>query len=180
MRTMTLAAICLFTCLLPDSLRAQEPQSPGPEHKELAELTGTWDATLKMADGAEVKGESIFKVTCGGMWLESDFHVDFGGLKFHGKGLDGYDAAKKQYVAVWVDSMSGTPMIMHGTKEGKVTTMVGEGAGPQGVAKYKTITTNESADRMSFKMMMLDGEKEQEMMTITYTRHDETTKRVKN
>lgn len=170
MRLMTLAAMCLAICLLPGSLRAQEPQTPGPEHKELAELTGSWDATMKMADGSEVKGESIFKVTCGGMWLESDFHADFGGLKFHGKGLDGYDAAKKQYVAVWVDSMSGTPMIMHGTKEGKVTTMVGEGAGPHGVAKYKSITTNESADRMSFRMMMFEGDKEQEMMTITYTR----------
>ena len=170
MRSMILAAVCLFIGPLSCPLQAQEPQSPGAEHKELAELTGTWDATMKMADGAEVKGESIFKVTCGGMWLESDFHADFGGLKFHGKGLDGYDATKKQYVAIWVDSMSGTPMIMHGTKEGKVTTMVGEGTGPQGIAKYKSITTNESADRMSFKMMMLDGEKEQEVMTITYTR----------
>lgn len=170
MRSITFAAMCLLTCLLPGSLRAQEPQFPGPEHKELAELTGTWDATLKMADGSEVKGESIFKATCGGMWVESDFHADFGGLKFHGKGLDSYDPGKKQYVSVWVDSMSGTPMIMHGTKEGKVTTMIGEGAGPQGVAKYKSITTNESGDRMSFRMMMLDGEKEEEVMTITYTR----------
>ena len=93
-----------------------------------------------------------------------------GGLKFQGKGFDGYDAAKKQYVSVWVDSMSGTPMVMSGKKEGKVTTMTGDGAGPAGDAKYKGISTEESSDKMTFQLFTTADGKDTEMMTIKYTR----------
>ena len=101
------------------SLFAQAPQSPGKEHEELKARTGVWDAALKMADGSEVKAESEMKMICEGMWLSTDFRGDFGGTKFQGKGLDGYDSAKKQYVSIWVDSMSGSPMVMRGQKRGQ-------------------------------------------------------------
>ena len=149
---------------------AQEPQQPGKEHEELKAAEGTWDAVLKMVDGSEMKGMAEFKMPCEGMWLESSFEADFGGTKFHGKGLDSYDATKKQYVSVWVDSMSGTPMVMHGTKEGSVTTMTGEGAGPEGVAKYKSVTKFDGGNTMSFTMFMISDGKESEMMTVNYTR----------
>ncbi len=152
------------------SVFAQAPASPGKEHEELKAMEGKWDAVMAMPDGSEVKGLSEYKMTCEGMWLSSDFHGDFGGLKFHGKGLDSYDASKKQYVSIWVDSMSQSPMVMTGTKEGKVTTMTGEGPGPAGITKYKTISTNDSADKMSFKMFTVTDGKETEMMTIKYTR----------
>lgn len=149
---------------------AQVPQSPGKEHEELKALEGMWDAAMKMSDGSEVKAECDYKMTCGGMWLASDFHGDFGGLKFHGKGLDGYDATRKEYVSIWVDSMSGSPMMMTGKKEGKITTMMGEGAGPSGVAKYKSVTNQESNDKMKFQMFTVSDGKDSEVMTVTYTR----------
>ncbi len=149
---------------------AQEPQSPGKEHEELKALEGTWDAAMKMADGSETKAVSEFKMVCEGMWLSSDFKGDLGGLKFHGKGLDSYDSAKKQYVSVWVDSMSGSPMMLTGTKKGNVVTMTGEGPGPAGVSKYKTMTTHETDDRMVFRMLIVADGKESEMMTVTYVR----------
>jgi hypothetical protein len=152
------------------SLSAQEPQSPGKEHEELKAMEGVWDAVMKMPDGTEVKAESEQKMTCEGMWLATDFRGDFGGMKFHGKGLDGYDAAKKQYVSIWVDSMSGSPMVMKGKKEGKVTTMTGEGPGPAGDTKYKTVSTQDSSDKMSFQMFMTADGKDVEVMSITYTR----------
>ncbi|MDA1229440.1 MAG: DUF1579 domain-containing protein [Planctomycetota bacterium] len=148
---------------------AQAPQSPGKEHEELKALEGTWDAAMTM-EGSEVKGVSEFKMTCEGMWLSSDFRADFGGMKFHGKGLDGYDSSKKQYVGIWVDSMSGSPMVMTGTKEGKVTTMTGSGPGPAGDAKYKTISKMVSNDEMKFQMFITSDGKDTELMTITYTR----------
>lgn len=151
-------------------LLAQAPQSPGKEHEELKSMEGVWDAVMKMPDGSEVKAESEFKMTCEGMWLASDFRGDFGGLKFHGKGLDGYDSAKKQYVSVWVDSMSGSPMVMKGKKEGKVTTMTGEGPGPAGDTKYKTVSTQDSSDKMSFQMFMTADGTDVEVMSVTYTR----------
>ena len=152
------------------SLFAQAPQTPGKEHEELKAMEGVWDAAMKMGDAPEVKAESEFKMTCEDMWLASDFRADFGGMKFHGKGLDGYDSVKKQYVSIWVDSMSGSPMVMRGTKEGKVTKMTGEGPGPAGDAKYKSITTQDSSDKMSFQMFTIADGKDVEVMSITYTR----------
>jgi len=162
--------LSLAALVLVSPVNAQEPQSPGQEHKDLMSLEGTWDATMKMPDGAEIKCVSDFKAICHGMWLESDFKGDFGGLPFHGRGLDGYDPAKKQYVSVWVDSMTGSPLVLTGTREGKVTTMTGEGAGPGGVTKYKTVTTNDSADKMTFRMLTVQDGKETEMMAVTYVR----------
>ena len=159
--SLILTSACVF---------AQAPQSPGKEHEELKALEGVWDAAMKMADGSEVKAESEFKMTCEGMWLASDFRGEFGEVKFHGKGLDGYDSAKKQYVSIWVDSMSGSPMVMTGKKDGKVTTMTGAGPGPAGDTKYKTISTQDSSDKMSFQMFTTSDGKDVEVMSITYTR----------
>lgn len=163
-------AVVVSLILTSASLSAQAPQSPGKEHEELKAMEGIWDAAMKMPDGTEVNAESEFKMTCEGMWLASDFRGDFGGLKFHGKGLDGYDSAKKQYVSIWVDSMSGSPMVMKGKKEGKVTTMIVEGPGPAGDAKYKTISIDDSNDKMSFQMFTIADGKDVEVMSVTYTR----------
>jgi hypothetical protein len=59
---------------------------------------------------------------------------------------------------------------MRGTKEGKVTTMTGEGPGPAGDTKYKTISTQESSDKMSFQMFTITDGKDVEVMSVTYTR----------
>ena len=66
--------------------------------------------------------------------------------------------------------MSGSPMIMTGKKAGKITTMMGEGPGPSGVAKYKTVTDQESNDKMIFQMYTVSDGKDNEVMTVTYTR----------
>ncbi len=161
------AALCLSGI---QSAAAQEPQTPGPEQAELKALEGAWDAVMKMADGSEVKGVAEYKMICEGMWLQSDFKSDFGGLKFHGRGLDSYDATAKKWNSVWVDSMSGAPMMLSGTKDGKKMVMTGEGPGPTGPAKYKTITVNESADLMTFQMFMVTDSGENELMKVTYTR----------
>lgn len=163
-------AVVVSLMLTSASVSAQEPQSPGKEHEELKAMEGVWDAVMKMPDGSEVKAESEFKMTCEGMWLASDFRGDFGGSKFHGKGMDSYDSAKKQYVSIWVDSMSGSPMVMRGKKEGKVTTMTGEGPGPAGDTKYKTISTHDSNDKMSFQMFTTADGKDVEVMAVTYMR----------
>lgn len=169
-RVLFSCAVVVSLILSSASLSAQTPQTPGKEHDELKAMEGVWDAAMKMPDGSEVQAESEYKMICEGMWLASDFRGDFGGMKFQGKGLDGYDSAKKKYVSIWVDSMNGSPMVMRGTRQGKVTTMTGEGLGPAGDAKYKTISTQDSSDKMSFQMFITTDGKDSEVMSITYTR----------
>lgn len=143
---------------------AQEPPKPGKEHKELAKMAGEWEVT-----GEGVTGSSAFKMTLGGLWLESSFKGSFGGMEFEGKGLDTYDAAKKKYVSVWVDSMGTTPLNLEGNfdKEGKTLTMEGEGPGPGGPkTKFKTVTEHVDENTMNFTMSG-DG---QVMVKFTYKR----------
>ena len=171
-RVRMILVLCAAVVLQVATVRAQPP-APGPEIAKLKALEGTWDATIKM-QGGESKGTSTYKMGVGGNWLVSDFEGDFGGMKFQGKGMDTYDAAKKKYVTVWVDSMSSGPMIMEGTfdKDGKVLTMTGEGPGEDGKpTKFKSVSEMKDKDTMVFTMSAVgkDG-KDAEMMTITYKR----------
>jgi hypothetical protein len=92
-------------------------------------------------------------------------------MKFSGRGLDTYDPAKKKFVAVWVDSMSTSPMVMEGTydKEKKTLTLSGEGPGMDGKpTKYKSVSVMPDDDTINFSMYVADGP--QPAFTITYKR----------
>jgi len=154
---------------------AQAPPAPGPEHKLLAEAAGTWDCTIKMAGvEGESKATSVSKMELGGLWLVTDFSGDMGGMKYSGKGLDGYDATKKKFIGVWADSMGGSPMVMEGDydKEKKTLTMIGEGPDMTGATvKWKGVTTHADKDHQTFTMSTIgDDGKENLMMTIEYVR----------
>ncbi len=151
----------------------QEFPKPGPEHAELKKMEGKWDAVMEMG-GQKSKCTATYKSICGGMWVESDFEGDLGGLKFLGHGLDGYDLNKKKYVSVWVDSMSSAPLHMEGNYEpdGKVLVMTGDSVGLDGKPeKFKAVTETKDDDHFVFKMYMLPaGGEEQLAFTITYAR----------
>ncbi|HSQ58535.1 MAG TPA: DUF1579 domain-containing protein [Gemmata sp.] len=162
-------AMALAILVMPTA-QAQEPPKPGPEHEVLKKLVGTWEATMKFA-GMESKGTMTYKLDLGGLWLTSAFEGDFGGMKFSGRGMDSYDAAKKKYVGVWVDSMSTSPMLMEGTydKDKKQMTLVGEGPGMDGKpAKFKSVTTMPDDNTIHFDMFM--GDAKEPAFTIDYKR----------
>jgi Protein of unknown function (DUF1579) len=163
-------AAVLAAVLSASAAPAQEPPKPGPEHEMLKKMEGTWDATMKFA-GMESKGTMIYKMELGGLWLTSSFEGEFGGGKFSGRGLDTYDAGKKKFISVWVDSMVTTPMILEGTydKDKKTLTMSTDFPGPDGkVMKWKSTTEMPDNDNMTFNMFMGDGK--DPAFTITYKR----------
>jgi hypothetical protein len=150
--------------------RAQEPATPGPEHKILASQEGAWDTTMKM-NGMEFKGTVTYKMELGGLWLVGSMESDFGGLKFSGKSLDTYNAGKKKYVSVWCDSMSTNPMMMEGTydAEKKTMTMTGDHPGMDGKpAKWRSVS--EMPDNNTINMSMYVGDAKEPMFTMTYKR----------
>ena len=178
MKCFVCLAALLVSAILSSAALAQEPAKPGPEHAILAEMEGTWDAVMHMPgapkDAPASKGTHVYKMECGGLWLTSKFEGDFGGMKFEGRGIDGYDPAKKKYTGVWVDSMSSTPLLLEGTRDEKtkVLTMTGDHPGPDGkLAKVKTKSSFKDKDHHTFTMYMVgEGGKDEEMMTIEYTR----------
>jgi hypothetical protein len=151
----------------------QEAPTPGPEHERLKKLVGEWNAEMD-AGGQKSQAAATYKSICNGMWLSSDFEGDFGGFKFQGHGMDGYDLNKKKYVAIWVDSMQSAPLTMEGDydEKTKTMTMTGESRGPGGTPqKVKTTTETKDDDHFTFKMYMVDGDgKEQHVFTIEYSR----------
>jgi Protein of unknown function (DUF1579) len=148
--------------------------TPGPEHARLKKLEGTWDAVMTEQDGKKTKGEMIYKMECGGLWLVSDFKGEHQGKPFHGKGLDSYDPATKKYVGIWVDSMLTSPLRVEGTYDEKTqtSTCTGECRGPDGQPmKMKMVTKTIDDDHETFEMYMIGADgKEIKGATIEYTR----------
>lgn len=166
---LTVALFCLGAVVS----SAQDFPKPGPEHARLQEMEGTWDAVMDMG-GHKSKCVATYESICGGMWIENDFEGDLGGIPFKGHGLDGYDLQKKEYVGVWVDSMSSTPMQSVGTYDAdkKTLKMTGTAPGPDGKPTKHTMTSHmKDADHMTFNMSMVGSDgKEQQAFTIEYTR----------
>jgi Protein of unknown function (DUF1579) len=149
---------------------AQEPPKPGPEHELLKKHVGTWTTTMK-AGGMESKGSVTYKMELGGLWLAGDMDSELFGQPFTGKSLETYDAAKKKYVSVWVDSMSSGPVLTEGIFDpaAKKMTMTGQGPGHEGPAtKYKSVTEYPDAD--TFVMTMFMGAGTEPSFVVTYKR----------
>src|SRR4051794_17346263 len=82
------------------------PPGPGPEHKLLHDLAGTFEAKVTIHVGPDqtlqTKGVVKREMILGGRFLKEDFEGTFGDQPFKGLGLSGYDPAKKKYVGSWV------------------------------------------------------------------------------
>jgi hypothetical protein len=170
MRKMAVLAVIGAMLVGASSTRAQQPAKPGPEHEMLKILVGTWDTTMK-ADDKEFKGTMTYKMVLGGLWLAGSLESDLGGMKFHGKSMDTYDAGKKKFIGVWFDSMATTPMMMEGTydKEKKTMTMTGQGPGKDGkLTTWRSVSTMPDNDTMTMNMYV--GDAKESMFTITYKR----------
>lgn len=169
MRTMALLAAAV---LVTQTAAQDGPPvaKPGPEHKILANMEGTWDTVMK-ADGKEHKGVAVYKAELGGLWITSTFESEMGKEKYYGRGMDTYDAKRKVYVGYWFDSMSATPMKLEGTLDPKTKklTLKGEAPGLDGKpATWTSVTETKDDDTTHFAMYV--GDAKEPMFTIDYKR----------
>ncbi|MBL9078918.1 MAG: DUF1579 domain-containing protein [Planctomycetes bacterium] len=173
---LTLSLLALFT-FVPAALAQEGPPQPGPQHKALAMAEGVWDAKVEGMGPEPATGTSTMKMVLGGFWLEDTFSCDFGGMKFEGRGMTGYDPIKGKYVGTWTDNMSPALMVTEGTYDEKTRTltMVGDGYDQTGAkVKMRLLTIHKDANTVVFEMHQTGADgKEAKMMTITYTRHVE-------
>ncbi len=100
----------------------QKAMTPGPQHKLLNGMVGTWDAKVSMwmspdAKPTVTKGTSTNRWIMGGRYLEQKFSGNMMNMPFTGIGYTGYDNVKKQYWATWMDSMSTGAMISTGSTD---------------------------------------------------------------
>jgi hypothetical protein len=153
--------------------------TPGPEHKKLEHMVGTWNTkvTMWMAPGtppATSSGTSTNRWILGGRYMEQKFSGTFMGQPFSGLGYTGYDNVKKQYFGTWMDNMGTGIMISSGAMDGANTwkfkgTMADPMTGKDTTVD-ETITVKDK-DHHTLEMYGPgpDG-KSFKMMEITYTR----------
>jgi hypothetical protein len=170
MKTLRWFCALAVAVLFVPAAAAQDFPKPGPEHEMLKKMEGTWDTVMKFGPG-ESKGTVTYKMDLGGLWLSSALEADLDGMKFQGRGMDTYDAAKKKYISVWFDSMGTHPMLMEGTydKDKKTLTMIGDNPGPDGKpVKWKSVSTYTDDNTVNFAMYV--GDAKEPMFTIVYKR----------
>jgi hypothetical protein len=94
--------------LPPDFLKFSKP---GPEHKRLGVLVGTWRTTVKFYTAPDQPPQES-KGTMTGKWILVERFVaqhykgEAMGQPFEGIGLVGFDNHRKKYTATWTDSMT--------------------------------------------------------------------------
>ncbi|MCA9235393.1 MAG: DUF1579 domain-containing protein [Planctomycetales bacterium] len=154
---------------------------PTPAHRQMAREAGVWEADVKMWMAPEDVPMSSQAVETnemlGDYWLESKFEGEFGGQKFVGKGMTGYDPAAKKFVGTWCDTM--TPYLT--TTEGDydvethTLTMMGASRDPATGEMTKSKITTKYVDDDAKVMTMYGPVPDEDgqwwkMMEITYKR----------
>jgi Protein of unknown function (DUF1579) len=156
--------------------------APGPEHKTLEPLVGTWNTTIKfwMAPGQgplESQGTVKRKWILGNRFVEEHYDGKAFDKPFKGLGLMGYDRFKKKYLSVWLDSMSTAIMTTQGTYEAanKTFTFTGEenDAFTGGVLKTRDVLKIVDQNKHVFEMYRQGKQgPEYKMMEISCTRKE--------
>lgn len=164
--------------LLPaqDEKKCEFPK-PGPEHAQLQQLTGTWDAAIKafMEPGKpSVEFKGVETVTALGAYsVVVDHRSDMMG-SYLGHGVRTFDPVKKKFVSTWSQSMGGGVMVFEGAYDDatKTYTLFADGPGCDGKpAKWKGVHAIQDASRNVFTLSVAspDG-KDFVCMEITYTK----------
>jgi len=159
--------------------KAKEAGTPGAGHEVLKNFEGEWTVASKswMKPGDKPQqsaGTSTFSWVLGGRFLKQDFKGNWGGEDFTGLGYVGYDNVKKEYVSVWMDSMSTGIAQAKGQYDTATKTITDQGSFScpiKGNVNYRSEWKILDKDKFSFSMYMPDPNgKEFRSMEMLYKR----------
>ena len=160
---------------------------PGENHKILQEKAGTWNYKVKWwmspdAPPMESTGTTKIKTVMDGRYIVGEHSGKMStpgpdgkmmDSNFLGMGTEGYDNAKKKYVASWIDNMGTGIMSMEGTYDPatKTLTYVSQEQSLPGV-KFKMRQTDKAIDKDHRVMQFFEvhGDAEVKVMEISYSR----------
>jgi hypothetical protein len=153
---------------------------PGPEHKLLEPLVGTWHARVSCwmdpSQGPQTStGTLVRKSIMDGRFVQQHFDGKMMDRPFQGLGFIGYDRGQKKFVTTWIDSVSTAIQTTHGTydESSRTWTFRHEGDCPLTGKRVHMRDTLRivSADEEQLEMYRrLGEEKEVKMMEIVLTR----------
>jgi hypothetical protein len=155
--------------------------NPGPQHKLLDPMVGTWDCSSRMWMNPDSLPMTSIAVSekqwvLGGRFIEENVTGEMMGTMFHGLGLTGYDLINLEYIHVYLDEMSTSMMISKGQVDsfGKIFTFYSKYKDPMDNMKekeVKNVVTVIDNNKHIFEMYEKgpDG-KDKKSFDITYTR----------
>jgi len=164
-----------------------EMAKPGEHHKRMQGLVGTWSYTSKWwmnpeSPPSESSGTSVTRSVMDGRYLISDHtgKMQMPGsdgkmmdMEFKGMAVEGYDNAKKKFVASWIDNMGTGIMSLEGTYDPatKTLTYYAEYEPMPGMkTKIREVVTRRDNDHRTLEFFEDRGGKEVKTMQIDYTR----------
>jgi hypothetical protein len=154
--------------------------APGEYHKHLEGMIGSWNVAGKfwMAPDAELqesKGTSEMKWMLGGRFVMHEYSGQFQDMPVNGVGYIGYDNMKKQYVSVWLDTMSTAIYTETGECDASAKTFTFKGAYDDPMTgqkkNTKTVIKVISPDKFTNEMYEVGSDgKEFKNLELVYTR----------
>jgi hypothetical protein len=161
-----------------DQGQAVKADMPGPVHKRLDNLAGSWDVALRYTIG-EKQHEG--QATCEAKWildgrfLQQIYHSRFQGKPFEVVQLLGYDNPRKRTIEIMMDTLSTGLLHNEGTisDDGNVITNLGESrdTATGKTSKLRTVTTIVDHDHFTLEWFRVgDGGTEQRVVTMSHTR----------
>ena len=156
---------------------AMARMTPGPMHKKLDPLIGSWSATGKWrmtpdAPWQEFASTAERKWILDGRFVEERVKSQMMGQPFEGIGLIGYDNTRQEFTMVWVDSMSTGTWVSAGKLDGSKLTFEGTFSDPMTGEKnvWSRSVLDMSAPQHTFKGFAKDAAgKEYVNMEMTAT-----------
>lgn len=149
-------------------------------HAWLGRFVGTWATTMTVTMGDQTvvsQGSTEFSWLFEGRFLQQTFSGEMMGMPFQGFGIQGFDNVKRQYTAVWMDSMGTGMLTMQGSMDrtGRVLTMAGAmdevGTGEHGkISLWITTWIDDNHFRFEAKEILYGDPFV--VFTIDYTRAD--------
>jgi hypothetical protein len=164
-----------------------EMAKPGENHKVLEKEVGSWTYKVKwwmspQAPPMESTGTRSTKSVMEGRYIISEHTGKMStpgpdgkmmDSEFKGIGTEGYDNAKKKYVASWIDNMGTGIMLMEGTYDPatKTLTYIGEEEPIPGMkTKMRQTVKTIDNDHHLMEFFEVRGDAEVKVMEIAYQR----------
>ena len=156
---------------------------PGPMHRALDPLVGTFNVELKfwvpgVPEAMTMTGESVQEWILGGHYLQQKFTGEMMGMPapFEGVGITGYGDVREGYSSIWIDNMSNDMYTTQGgtiSEDKKTLTTTGEMVDgmTQQVVKVKDVIQIEDENKHTMVQYRIgDDGSETKAMEIVYTR----------
>jgi hypothetical protein len=164
-----------------------EMAKPGENHKRMEELVGTWSYNVKWwmspeSPPNEASGTTVTKSVMDGRYFISDHSskMQMPGsdgkvteMEFRGMAIEGYDNAKKKFVASWIDNMGTGIMNLEGTYDAATRTLTyfaDYEPMPGMKIRVREVVKTVDKDHRTMEFFEDRGGKDVKTMQIDYTR----------